>query len=29
MVFLNLQYIFKNGKNKSNFIDSEFGNREF
>jgi iron complex outermembrane receptor protein len=29
MVFLNLQYTFKNGKNKSNFIDSEFGNREF
>ena len=29
MVFLNLSYTFKNGKNKSNFIDSEFGEREF
>jgi outer membrane receptor for ferrienterochelin and colicin len=29
MVFLNLSYTFKNGKNKSKFIDSEFGKREF
>lgn len=29
MVFLNLSYIFKNGKNKAKFIDSEFGKREF
>jgi len=29
MVVLNLSYIFKNGKNKSKFIDSEFGKREF
>ncbi|WP_136468885.1 TolB family protein [Flagellimonas onchidii] len=29
MVLLNLSYTFKNGKNKSKFIDSEFGKREF
>ena len=29
MLFLNLTYTFKNGKNKSKFIDSEFGKREF
>ena len=29
MIVLNLSYIFKNGKNKSKFIDSEFGKREF
>jgi outer membrane receptor protein involved in Fe transport len=29
MITLNLAYIFKNGKNKSRFIDSEFGEREF
>ena len=28
-VLLNLSYTFKNGKNKSKFIDSEFGKREF
>ena len=29
MILLNLSYVFKNGKNKSKFIDSEFGKREF
>lgn len=29
VVMLNLSYTFKNGKNKSKFIDSEFGKREF
>ncbi|NJX14263.1 TonB-dependent receptor domain-containing protein [Tamlana crocina] len=29
IVMLNLSYTFKNGKNKSKFIDSEFGKREF
>ena len=29
MVLLNLSYTFKNGKNKSKFIESEFGKREF
>ncbi|GAB1856782.1 TonB-dependent receptor [Flavobacteriaceae bacterium MHTCC 0001] len=29
MVILNLSYIFKQGKNKSKFIDSEFGKKEF
>lgn len=29
MVLLNLSYTFKNGSNKSKFIDSEFGKREF
>ena len=29
MISLNLSYIFQNGKNRSNFIDSEFGKREF
>lgn len=29
MIVLNLSYTFKNGKNKSKFIDSEFGKREF
>ena len=29
MVLLNLSYTFKNGKNTSKFIDSEFGKREF
>ncbi len=29
MVTLNLTYIFKDGKNKSKFIESEFGQREF
>lgn len=29
MIVLNLSYIFKNGKNKSTFIESEFGKREF
>jgi len=29
VVVLNLSYTFKNGKNKSKFIDSEFGKREF
>ncbi|MCR8667823.1 TonB-dependent receptor [Aestuariibaculum sp. M13] len=29
MVFINLSYTFKNGKNKSKFIESEFGKREF
>lgn len=29
MITLNLSYTFKNGKNKSKFIDSEFGKREF
>lgn len=29
MIVLNLSYIFKNGKDKSTFIDSEFGKREF
>ena len=29
MLFLNLTYTFKNGKNKVKFIDSEFGKREF
>ena len=29
MIILNLSYTFKNGKNKSKFIDSEFGKREF
>ena len=29
MISLNLSYTFKNGKNKSKFIDSEFGKREF
>jgi outer membrane receptor protein involved in Fe transport len=29
MITLNLSYIFQNGKNRSNFIDSEFGKREF
>ncbi|GLR17581.1 TonB-dependent receptor domain-containing protein [Portibacter lacus] len=29
MIVLNLSYTFKNGKNKSRFIDSEFGKREF
>lgn len=29
MVLLNLSYTFKNGKNRSKFIDSEFGKREF
>ena len=29
MIVLNLSYIFKNGKNKSKFIDSEFGKSEF
>jgi outer membrane receptor protein involved in Fe transport len=29
MVLVNLSYTFKNGKNKSKFIESEFGKREF
>ncbi|MBL6591706.1 MAG: TonB-dependent receptor [Flavobacteriaceae bacterium] len=29
IIMLNLSYIFKNGKNKSKFIESEFGKREF
>ena len=29
MILLNLSYTFKKGKNKSKFIDSEFGKREF
>ena len=29
MITLNLTYTFKDGKNKSKFIDSEFGKREF
>lgn len=29
MVILNLSYTFRNGKNKSRFIDSEFGKKEF
>lgn len=29
MVLVNLSYTFKNGKNKSKFIDSEFGEQEF
>ncbi|MBC3758145.1 TonB-dependent receptor [Hyunsoonleella sp. SJ7] len=29
MIILNLSYTFKQGKNKSKFIDSEFGKREF
>jgi len=29
VVLLNLSYTFKNGKNQSKFIDSEFGKREF
>jgi outer membrane receptor protein involved in Fe transport len=29
VISLNLSYTFKNGKNKSKFIDSEFGKREF
>ena len=29
IVLLNLSYTFKNGKNKSKFIESEFGKREF
>ncbi|MEW4923399.1 TonB-dependent receptor [Algibacter sp. 2305UL17-15] len=29
MVLLNLSYTFKQGKNKSKFIDSEFGKKEF
>ncbi|MBM1108230.1 TonB-dependent receptor [Aurantibacter crassamenti] len=29
MVMLNVSYTFKNGKNQSKFIDSEFGKREF
>lgn len=29
MVILNLSYTFKQGKNKSKFIDSEFGKKEF
>ncbi|TDT47342.1 outer membrane receptor protein involved in Fe transport [Maribacter spongiicola] len=29
IVLLNLSFIFKNGKNKTKFIDSEFGKREF
>ena len=29
MIILNLSYTFKNGSNKSKFIDSEFGEREF
>lgn len=29
MIILNLSYIFKSGNNKSKFIDSEFGKREF
>lgn len=29
MIILNLSYTFKNGKNKSRFIDSEFGKKEF
>ncbi len=29
MIILNLSYIFKNGKNKTKFIDSEFGKKEF
>ncbi|WP_253256054.1 outer membrane beta-barrel protein [Formosa algae] len=29
MVLLNLSYTFKNGKNKSKFINSEFGKNEF
>lgn len=29
MILLNLSYTFKNGKNSSKFIDSEFGKKEF
>ncbi len=29
MITLNLSYIFQNGKNRSKFIESEFGKREF
>ena len=29
MIILNLSYIFQNGKNRSKFIESEFGKREF
>lgn len=29
MIFVNLSYTFKRGKNKSKFIDSEFGKKEF
>jgi outer membrane receptor protein involved in Fe transport len=29
IILLNITYTFKNGKNKSKFIDSEFGKREF
>ena len=29
MITLNLSYVFQNGKNRSKFIESEFGNREF
>jgi len=29
MVILNLSYTFNRGKNKSRFIESEFGKREF
>jgi hypothetical protein len=29
MITLNLSYVFQNGKNRSKFIESEFGKREF
>lgn len=29
MITLNLSYTFQNGKNRSRFIESEFGKREF
>lgn len=29
MIILNLSYVFQNGKNRSKFIESEFGKREF